>query len=239
MSSDSVGKHFDEVAPDYDRWKTKAHRYYSALKASLMEIVPPGSRVLEVGCATGDILASLRPADGLGVDISPAMIELAERKHPTLKFEVYDLMRGPMDVRFDYVVAADVAEHVPDLDAFMAAVAGMLTEAGVAVIVTANPSWAPVLHVAEQLNLKMPEGDHTWRSRANLASAAQRAGLREKSFTRSLIVPKEIVGLRALDTAGWASGVRQRFGLIQRVVLEPATDADRRGSSPHPVSPES
>jgi hypothetical protein len=66
----------------------------------------------------------------------------------------------------------------------------MLTEAGVAVIVTANPSWAPVLHIAERLNLKMPEGDHTWRSRAHLASAAQRAGLREKSFTALSSFPR-------------------------------------------------
>ena len=61
MKPDSVGDHFDRVAPDYDRWKEKAHRYYAALKKSLREIVPPRSRVLEVGCATGDILASLDP----------------------------------------------------------------------------------------------------------------------------------------------------------------------------------
>ena len=64
MKPDPVGDHFDRVAPDYDRWKEKAHRYYAALKKSLREIVPPRSRVLEVGCATGDILASLDPDEG-------------------------------------------------------------------------------------------------------------------------------------------------------------------------------
>ena len=34
MRSDPVGDHFDRVAPDYDRWKAKAHRYYAALKTS-------------------------------------------------------------------------------------------------------------------------------------------------------------------------------------------------------------
>lgn len=234
MSSDPVGRHFDGVAPDYDRWKAKAHRYYSALKASLVEIIPPGSRVLEVGCATGDILASLRPKDGLGTDISPAMIDLAARKHPELRFRVHDLMQGPIaDERFDYVVAADVAEHVPDLDTFMLAMAGMLTEEGLVVIVTANPTWSPILHLAERLNLKMPEGDHEWRSRADMVSAAGRAALRERSFNRSLVVPKEVVGLRALDSAGWAAGLRQRFGLIQRVVFKPAVGRDGAPAS-HP-----
>jgi 2-polyprenyl-3-methyl-5-hydroxy-6-metoxy-1,4-benzoquinol methylase len=219
MRPDPVGSHFDRVAPDYDRWKAKAHRYYAALKTSLREIVPPGSRVLEVGCATGDILASLAPDEGVGLDISPAMIELASQKHPRLRFQVHDLMQGPLDERFDYVVAADVAEHVPDLDKLMGSLAGMLTEWGVAVVVTANPLWAPILHLAERLRLKMPEGDHEWRSRADLVSAAARAGLRERSFDRSLVMPKEVPGLRALDSARWAAGLRQRVGLIQRAVF--------------------
>jgi SAM-dependent methyltransferase len=222
MSSDPVGSHFDHVAPEYDRWKAKAHHYYAALKASLREVVPPGSRVLEVGCATGDILASLEPREGIGLDISAEMIALASRKHPGLRFQVHDLMEGPLDERFDYIVAADVAEHVPDLDAMMAALAGMLTDRGIAVVVTANPLWSPILHAAERLNLKMPEGDHEWRSRGDLVSAGRRAGLRERSFTRSLLVPKDVPGIRALDSARWAAGIRQRFGLIQRAVFEAA-----------------
>ena len=222
MSIGPVGSHFDHVAPDYDHWKAKAHRYYAALKANVAEIVPPGSRVLEVGCATGDVLAALLPAHGVGIDISPAMIELASKKHPELRFEVHDLMRGPLGERFDFVVAADVAEHVPDLDRCMEAMAGMLTQKGLLVLVTANPSWGPILHVAERLNMKMPEGDHTWRSREDLGSSAQRAGLSERSFTRSLVVPKDVWGLRALDSAGWAASIRQRAGLMQRAVFEVA-----------------
>ena len=219
MSIDPVGSHFDNVAPDYDRWKIKAHHYYASLKANVAEVVPPGRRVLEVGCATGDILASLLPADGVGMDISPAMIELASKKHPQLRFEVHDLMNGPLGERFEFVVAADVAEHVPDLDLCMEAMAGMLTQEGLLVLVTANPAWAPILHVAERLHMKMPEGDHTWRSREDLASSARRAGLVERSFTRSLLVPKDVWGLRVLDSAGWAASIRQRGGLMQRAVF--------------------
>jgi 2-polyprenyl-3-methyl-5-hydroxy-6-metoxy-1,4-benzoquinol methylase len=118
-----------------------------------------------VWCATGDILASLDPGESVGLDISPAMIELAARKHPGLRFRVHDLMQGPLDERFDYVVAADVAEHVPALDTMMGSLAGMLPERGVAVVLTANPLWSQVLHAAERLRLMMLEGDHEWRSR--------------------------------------------------------------------------
>ena len=221
MSADPVGRHFDLIAPDYDRWKRRARRYYGALKSTLREVVPPGRRVLEVGCATGDILAALEPSEGVGLDISPAMIELATRKHPGMRFLVADIMRGPLEERFDYVVAADVAEHVPDVTRLMRAMGAMLSDGGRLVVVTANPAWSPVLHLAERLGLKMPEGDHTWRSREDLVSAARLAGLREVSFGRSLLVPKDVPGLRALDTAPWASRLRARYGLIQRGEFAP------------------
>ena len=48
--------------------------------------VPPGLRVLEVGCGLGDLLAAVKPARGVGVDFSPAMIALARERHPELEF---------------------------------------------------------------------------------------------------------------------------------------------------------
>ena len=84
MSDSSVGRHFEQIAPGYDRWKQKARYYYDAVKASVAEVVPSRSRVLEVGCGTGDILASLQPEDGVGIDLSRAMVEAATRKHPEI-----------------------------------------------------------------------------------------------------------------------------------------------------------
>ncbi len=220
MSGGSVERHFDQIAPRYDRWKEKARYYYEAVKASVAEIVPPHSRVLEVGCGTGDILASLHPADGLGVDISPGMVEAAARKHPELRFRVQDLLDQPPDEHFPYIVAVDVVEHVPDLNRCVATMAAMLAPGGRLVVVTANPSWGPFLEVAERLGLKMPEGEHTWRSHADILAAAQACGLREHSFNRSFMVPKAVPGLRSLNTARWARRLRQRSGLIQRAVFE-------------------
>jgi hypothetical protein len=68
----------------------------------------------------------------------------------------------------------------------------------------------------------MPEGDHRWRTREEVVAAGGRAGLRERSFDRTMLVPKDVPVLRGLDTVAWATPLRQRLGLIQRLVLEPA-----------------
>lgn len=89
------------------------------------------------------------------------------------------------------------------------------------IVVTANPLWGSVLHAAERLRLKMPEGPHAWRSREELMRAASGAGLVERSFDRSMLIPKRIPAIKVLNTARWARGLRQRFGLIQRAVYSP------------------
>lgn len=219
MSSREVETHFDRIAEEYDSWKAKAGYYYQNQKMWLTEIIPKGATVCEIGCGTGDILASLEPRGGLGLDISGGMVALAGKKHPRLRFDVVDITKSAWPETFEYVVAVDVAEHVGDLDASFMNMARMLEPTGLLVITTANPLWAPILHLAERLHLKMPEGEHEWRSANEMLAAAHRAGLEVVSFDRSFLVPKRIIGLHRLNSARWARRLRNRLGLIQRLVL--------------------
>jgi ubiquinone/menaquinone biosynthesis C-methylase UbiE len=69
----------------------ESRRYYQQLLRKQYAFwVPPGLRVLEVGCGLGDLLAAVKPARGVGVDFSPAMIALARQRHPELEFHVAD-----------------------------------------------------------------------------------------------------------------------------------------------------
>src|SRR5688572_11381632 len=80
----------DALADERDRWRQKNAFYYDSIADLVRFVVPPGSRVLEIGCATGDLLAALEPAEGVGVDIAPRMVERARAKHPHLRFIVDD-----------------------------------------------------------------------------------------------------------------------------------------------------
>ncbi|CAN5871839.1 hypothetical protein BH23ACT12_BH23ACT12_00030 [soil metagenome] len=217
VSTDRVRQHFDSIAPNYGRWKQKAHYYYDYVKAAVADVVPPGARVLEVGCGTGDVIAHLRPQEGLGIDLSPEMIVIAQTRHPRLNFAVHDLMGDSLSGTYDFVVAVDVAEHVPDLTRLMVCMASVLAPGGRIVLTTAHPSWRPVLELAERLKLKMPEGDHHWRTPEELRSAAAAAGLHQVCYTRLLVVPKSVPVLRSVNRI---QALSQRIGLIQRAVLE-------------------
>ncbi len=221
--ADVVRDHFDEMAAEYDRITRKSHYFHEALIRSLREVVPAGQRVLEVGTATGDMLAALDPGEGVGIDLSPAMIDRAQSKYPNLRFHAADILDRPLREQFDFVVSVNVMEHVRDINSATAAMADMLAPSGTLLNITPHPLWALPFYIAERFELKVPEGWHAWRSRTDLIRAGELLNLRLVSFDRDFIVPRHLPPLSALNTAGWARPLRSRFGVIQRVVFNKPT----------------
>jgi 2-polyprenyl-3-methyl-5-hydroxy-6-metoxy-1,4-benzoquinol methylase len=86
---------------------------------ALLDLVRPGTRVLDVGCATGRFAAALRQKDCRvsGVEINAEAAATArERCDEVIEGDIGQLLvSGVFDGRvFDVVVAADVLEHLVD-----------------------------------------------------------------------------------------------------------------------------
>ena len=72
-----------------------------------------GARVLDAGCGTGALACELadRGADVLGVDISPQLVDIAQKRMPPrtkgrLTFQAGDMLEPRLGA-FDYIVAMD------------------------------------------------------------------------------------------------------------------------------------
>ena len=105
---------WERQAPTYD---DVMGRVTSRLVGPLLEAagVQQGSRVLDV--ATGPGYAAAAAADlgasVVGVDMAPAMVELARRLHPTVEFRVAQAEALPFeDDSFDAVISNFVAPHL-------------------------------------------------------------------------------------------------------------------------------
>ena len=69
--------HVEASVDEQERWRKINEVYYSTDLQFMRFLIPPGKRVLELGCGRGDVLAALDPAYGVGIDFSSETIARA------------------------------------------------------------------------------------------------------------------------------------------------------------------
>src|SRR5262245_23251972 len=143
---------YDQRAPF--RLQESRRAYPQLLQRYYSFFVPQGQRVMELGCGIGDLLAAMKPARGLGADISPAMIDLARQRHPELEFQAADAATVPGDEKFDYILMADLINDVPDVQKLLESAQRHSYQHTRLVLNFFNFFWRPILAGAEKLGAK-------------------------------------------------------------------------------------
>lgn len=156
----TVKKHFDNIAEQYDFFKKKNWYYYKNLKKLYGELIPKHSSILEIGCGTGDLIAGMDACYAVGIDISPNMIKIAEKKHSEINFQAITIENFKTNTKFDYIFLADVIEHLENIPSTVKYINRICHKDTKIILTYANPLWEPILMLLEKLSLKMPEGPH-------------------------------------------------------------------------------
>jgi len=145
----------DRIPPDeaFARYYTLASKYefshrsgvqheaeqrrLATLAGRIAELAPTSQRLLDIGCATGELLVALREfgySDLTGLDPSATCARYARDMHGLTMIQ-QTLGARPMDIEpFRIVVLSAVLEHVPGLHAFLECVKQWLTRDGLLVI---------------------------------------------------------------------------------------------------------
>ncbi|NNG45951.1 MAG: methyltransferase domain-containing protein, partial [Deltaproteobacteria bacterium] len=148
--------------------------------------------------------------------------EIAASKHPALTFLVADAENLDLGETFEFVIVPDVIEHLSDVGAMFRSVRRHCGQGSRVIVTSVNPLWAPVLHLAERLGLKMPEGEHRWLSSKELRFIANEAALDTDAVCGRILLPKQVPLLAPLLN-GFAARVRSArlLCLTQVLVLFP------------------
>jgi 2-polyprenyl-3-methyl-5-hydroxy-6-metoxy-1,4-benzoquinol methylase len=197
---------FDQLAPQMDRWNQQ-NRYYHRDLAQLHKfLIPPGARVLEIGCGTGNLLAAVQPHQGVGVDFAPALIDRARAKYPDLQFvcadaEDFDLA-AQLDHQpiapFDYIMLSDTLGHLSDIQRVLQHLQQYCHDRTRLVLTFHNFLWQPILHLAQQLGQRRPQPPQSWLSMGDVRNLLQITGYESVKIGRRCLLPKRIPGLSAL-----------------------------------------
>jgi SAM-dependent methyltransferase len=128
---------FDRFAADYDR--------YAGLEPPLVldwlltQLPGHGRRALDAGCGSGRHTLALadRFDQVLGVDLSRPLIDIARQKrpHPRIRYQVGDLLAITDPHRFDLVLSCTTLHHLPDLEAALRHLRGLVATGGTAILI--------------------------------------------------------------------------------------------------------
>lgn len=130
---------FDDYAPRFDRHLVDTLHYRAPeVLAQALDRVAPGRRfrrTLDLGCGTGLMGRALegRCAEIDGIDLSPAMVEIARRAGIYASLDVVsldDALSDSTEGGYDLVTAADVLVYVGDLSPAFAGVHRALERGG-------------------------------------------------------------------------------------------------------------
>ncbi len=217
MRRTPVQKHFDKIAADYDAYTKKRSLHYSTLKKLIRRLIGKNKKVFEVGCGTGDLLYSLEPKYGYGMDISGEMIRIANTKYQkskNLKFST----KWPLE-KFDFIFMSDVVEHLESREEAFKRIVSLMRPTGVFVNTMMNPVWVPAEFVYNLFGWKMPEGPHKRVGYNTLKTEMEKSGMKIVDHDYTLLMPIRIPLITHLLNTYLAKPLR-RFAFIEFFVCK-------------------
>jgi ubiquinone/menaquinone biosynthesis C-methylase UbiE len=175
---DSLLEHFNDVAENGDRFRQRQCGFHAQVRSYFQFHVQPSLRILEIGCGHGDLLASLLPARGLGVDLSPKMVEQAKHRHASesLEFIQGDLSSMQMEEQFDVIILDYLVGYLSDVHACIANLRRMCHARTRIHIVSLNHVWLPFMKLARCLQLTSPQPQSNWLSSTDIQNILELNG---------------------------------------------------------------
>ena len=195
----TIRRFFDGLAHERGEWIRKNAYFYQADRAYMRFLIPEGMSVLEVGCGNGQLLAALRPSPGVGIDLSPAMVEVARQSHPNLEFVCGNIedpqFCATLSGQFDFVVLSDTVGYLDDCQAVFTNLRRLIAPHGRLVVAYYGRWWQPLLTIAEKLRMKMPHLPQNWLTTNDLKNLFDLSDLEMCRREWRQLVPRRLFGI--------------------------------------------
>jgi SAM-dependent methyltransferase len=234
----AVSAAFDRLAGPQGRPGRLTGGYHRLIECVHRANVQPGRSVLELGSGNGDLLAALAPSDGVGIDVSAGMVELAERRHPKLRFEQGVAERLDLGRSFDYVILSDLVPYVDDLLGLFSSVRRHSHRETRVIVHSYSQLWRPILRLLELTRLKTRTPVRNWVTQHDVEHLLALAGLEVVTMTRRILLPLQIPVVSAFFNGFLANlWIVRQFCLTYWIVARPSPDQDLRALSVSIVVP--
>ena len=214
--------YFENLASKRLLWKRRNRFYHKILEKHFRFIIPEGSRVLELGCGTGELLNAVKPSTGVGIDFSEGMLKIARQKFPQLDFILADASEFNSNEKFDYIILSDLLSSLWDIQAVIRNIQNFSHPGTKLVISNYNYIWEPFLRFVEFIGLKAKQPLQNWLTSGDIKNLLELENFEMIRIERKLLFPKYFPVLNLLINGLLANlpGIN-RINLIQIITARP------------------
>ena len=227
--------HWNKVAPQKANPKRTGVYYQRLLEHYYKFFIPPGKRILELGCGHGDLLCSLQPSIGVGVDFSPRMIQHAKKRYPQLAFIQADAHQIEFKEKFDIIILSDLVNDLWDVQRVFEKLRNISHSGTRLVLNFYNNLWRLPLALVKFLGLGADVLAQNWFSPDDIYNLLKLAGF-EVVHSRSLILlPLKVPLLSRLFNSYLVHLPPFRWFALTNIVIarpDPARDKDHLQKAP-------
>ena len=191
-SKQDILNYFNTISATRLTWKKRNRFYHKYLEFYFSYIIPSGSRVLEVGCGTGELLNSVNPEYGVGIDFSERMIDIAKAQFPDLTFIQCNAEELNLEQKFDYIILSDLVSSLWDIQKVIHNLRKVSHERTRIIISFYNSLWEPILKSGEKLGLKKKQPNQNWLSIKDITNLLELEGFQTIKTEEKILFPKYI-----------------------------------------------
>lgn len=197
-NKEDLVKYYESMALERIKWTKRNCYYHRLLQKYYSLIIPEGSRVLEIGCGTGDLLNAVSPSYGVGIDISDNILKVAKLKYPNYNFYAIDAADMKINETFDYIILSDLIGSLWDVQKAFHELHKVCHKRTKIVISYYNYLWEPILKIAEKIGLKLKQPLQNWLSPKDIINLLEIEGFECVKQNRKILLPKRVPVLNFL-----------------------------------------
>lgn len=182
-------RHWNAVFSKPRRTRRPASYYHFLLERIFRFLVPPGLRVLDLGCGDGNLLATLKPGVGVGIDFSSHALSTAKQNHPDLILVQADAHALPFAAPFDVILLSDLLNDVWDAQLIFERMARLAQPRTRILLNIHSRLWQAPLGIAEFIGLKTRTLLQNWFTVEDVQNLFQLTGYELIKLRREILLP--------------------------------------------------
>jgi SAM-dependent methyltransferase len=179
-----------------NRWL--GDHYQRRLQTVYRQLVTPGACVLELGCGTGNLVASLLPAFGVGVDFSASALARARQLHPSIHFIQADVHDLPIHRTFDFILISDLVNDLWDVHDLFDHLRPLCHTQTRVILNSYSHLWQLPLSLAQAIGLANPVLEQNWLTVQDIDAMLYLAGFEVLRTRQEYVFPLPLSGLDGL-----------------------------------------